>query len=86
MFHDYRKDGISAAFLTTAESALGWEVMLNKRGTTYRQLDDADKANLDKEKALSLLETHPAMVKRPILLHNGTFHIGFKPAQYEDIF
>ena len=85
-FHDYRKDGISAAFLTTAESALGWEVMLNKRGTTYRQLDDADKANLDKEKALSLLETHPAMVKRPILLHNGTFHIGFKPAQYEDIF
>ena len=86
VFHDYRKDGISVAFLTTAESALGGEVMLNKRGTTYRQLDDADKANLDKEKALSLLETHPAMVKRPILLHNGTFHIGFKPAQYEDIF
>ena len=86
VFQDYRKDGISAAFLTTAESALGWEVMLNKRGTTYRQLDDADKANIDKEKALSLLETHPAMVKRPILLHNGTFHIGFKPAQYEDIF
>ena len=86
VFHDYRKDGISAAFLTTAESALGWEVMLNKRGTTYRQLDDADKTNLDKEKALSLLETHPAMVKRPILLHNGTFHIGFKPAQCEDIF
>ena len=47
VFHDYRKDGISAAFLTTAESALGWEVMLNKRGTTYRQLDDADKANID---------------------------------------
>ena len=86
IFFHKKKDGISAAFLTTAESALGWEVMLNKRGTTYRQLDDADKTNLDKEKALSLLETHPAMVKRPILLHNGTFHIGFKPAQYEDIF
>lgn len=85
-FHDYRKDGIDATFLEQAEKQLGWEVMLNKRGTTYRQLDEAEKATIDRSKALALLELHPAMVKRPILFHNNTYHIGFKPAQYEDIF
>ena len=85
-FHDYRKDGIDADFLQRAEATLGWEAMLNKRGTTYRQLDEAEKASIDKDKALALLELHPAMVKRPILLHNNSFYIGFKPAQYEGIF
>lgn len=85
-FHDYRKDGISAEFLARAETHLGWEAMLNKRGTTYRQLDEAEKATIDKDKALALLELHPAMIKRPILVTNDTFHIGFKPAQYEEIF
>ncbi|BFT30689.1 ArsC family reductase [Alteromonas sp. D210916BOD_24] len=85
-FHDYRKDGIDARFLEDAEEQLGWELMLNKRGTTYRQLDDAEKTAIDKAKALAMLEQHPAMVKRPILLHNDTYHIGFKPTQYEAIF
>jgi Spx/MgsR family transcriptional regulator len=85
-FHDYRKDGIDQAFLLKAEAALGWEAMLNKRGTTYRQLDDAEKATIDKDKALALLEQYPAMIKRPILLNGDSFYIGFKPAQYEGIF
>lgn len=85
-FHDYRKDGITDQFLYDAESALGWEAMLNKRGTTFRQLSDEDKADLTKDKALALLKEHPAMIKRPILSHEGQFHIAFKPAQYESIF
>ena len=85
-FHDYRKDGIDNDFLVRAESELGWEAMLNKRGTTIRQLEEQEKANLDKDKALALLELHPAMVKRPILVHDNAFYIGFKPAQYEEIF
>ena len=85
-FHDYRKDGITEDFLNQAEAALGWEVMLNKRGTTYRQLDESEKTDIDRNKALSLLLTYPAMIKRPILCHQGSFHIGFKPAQYEEIF
>ena len=85
-FHDYRKDGIDSDFLEKAESELGWEAMLNKRGTTFRQLDDADKSELNREKALALLIQYPAMVKRPILFHRNAFHIGFKPAQYEEIF
>ncbi len=85
-FHDYRKDGVDSEFLQRAEAHLGWEVILNKRGTTYRQLDEAEKATIDREKALALLELHPAMIKRPIMVHNNQFHIGFKPAQYEEIF
>lgn len=85
-FHDYRKDGVDSEFLQRAEAHLGWEAMLNKRGTTYRQLDEAEKATIDREKALALLELHPAMIKRPIMVHNNQFHIGFKPAQYEEIF
>ena len=85
-FHDYRKDGIDNNFLSRAEAELGWETMLNKRGTTFRQLEEQEKATLNKDKALALLELHPAMVKRPILFHNNTFHIGFKLAQYEEIF
>lgn len=85
-FHDYRKDGVDSEFLQRAEAHLGWEVMLNKRGTTYRQLNEAEKATIDREKALALLELHPAMIKRPIMVHNNQFYIGFKPAQYEEIF
>ncbi|MBT3134338.1 ArsC family reductase [Alteromonas sp. ALT199] len=85
-FHDYRKEGIDNDFLVRAESELGWEAMLNKRGTTFRQLEEQEKASLDKSKALALLELHPAIVKRPILFHDNAFHIGFKPAQYEEIF
>ena len=86
VFHDYRKEGVSPSFLEQAEASLCWDLMLNKRGTTFRQLDESDKANLNREKALALLAQHPAMIKRPITLHNDAFHIGFKPAQFEEIF
>ena len=85
-FHDYRKDGLTSEWLIQAESHLGWEAMLNKRGTTFRQLDDAQKSDLTKDSALPLLLEHPAMIKRPILASGDDFFIGFKPAQYEEIF
>ncbi len=85
-FHDYRKDGLSAEQLAEFESALGWEQLLNKRGTTFRQLDEASKNALDKELALKLLLEHPAMIKRPLLVHNGQYHLGFKAADYDKIF
>ena len=55
-FHDYRKDGIDNDFLVRAEAELGWEAMLNKRGTTFRQLEEQEKASLDKDKALKIFE------------------------------
>lgn len=85
-FHDYRKDGIDRAWLITACQELGWETVLNKRGTTYRQLPDETKQNLTEENVIDLLLEHPAMIKRPILETNGQRHIGFKDAQYQTIF
>lgn len=85
-FHDYRVNGLDQAMLEKFESELGWEAMVNKRGTTFRQLTDEQKANLDKETAMTLMLEYPAMIKRPLLVHNDSYYLGFKPGQYQDIF
>ena len=85
-FHDYRKQGVPQDVLAEALNELGWENVLNKRGTTYRQLSDEQKANLSASTALELLIENPAMIKRPLLVTDNTMHLGFKPAQYEEIF
>lgn len=85
-FHDYRVDGLSHSWLEQVESHLGWQNLLNKRGTTFRQLPELQKQDLDKDKALALLMAHPAMIKRPLLIHNDSYHLGFKADQYREIF
>ena len=85
-FHDYRKDGISAELVNEFAAHSDWQDLVNKRGTTYRQLSDEQKQNLDKESALALLVEQPAMIKRPVLVHNGQYYLGFKAAQYDEIF
>jgi Spx/MgsR family transcriptional regulator len=89
-FHDYRKDGLDKTWLEEAEQALSWENVLNKRGTTFRQLSDEQKNTLNQENAIQLMSEMPAMIKRPILQISANdshqFHLGFKPAQYEEIF
>ncbi|MEH0687781.1 ArsC family reductase [Vibrio cholerae] len=85
-FHDYRKQGIETNLVERFFQQLDWQQVLNKRGTTYRQLSDEQKANLDKETAVSLLVEMPAMIKRPILDVDGKLHLGFKADQYTAIF
>ena len=85
-FHDYRVDGLDADWLRETEAQLGWESLLNKRGTTFRQLSDEQKNNLDKSKALALLLEHPAMIKRPVLVTEKGYFLGFKADQYEEVF
>lgn len=85
-FHDYRKQGIETELVERFCQHLDWQQVLNKRGTTYRQLSDEQKATLDKETAVSLLVEMPAMIKRPILDVDGTLHLGFKADQYTAIF
>ncbi len=85
-FHDYRKDGVSEELVTEFCKNLGWEQVLNKRGTTYRALSDDEKSNLSEASAITHLVTAPAMIKRPILEVNGKLHLGFKAAQYDEIF
>ncbi|MEP7703603.1 ArsC family reductase [Paraglaciecola sp. 25GB23A] len=85
-FHDYRKDGLDMDWLVKTEQHLGWEVMLNKRGTTFRQLNDQQKDNLAAPSALNLMLAQPAMIKRPILIHKQQYYCGFDEKQYQEIF
>ncbi|MCF2858076.1 ArsC family reductase [Pseudoalteromonas sp. SMS1] len=85
-FHDYRKDGLTAQQLDTFVANLGWETVLNKRGTTYRALSDEQKQNLNEASAKQYMLESPAMIKRPILAFNSNYHIGFKADQYQEIF
>lgn len=85
-FHDYRIDGLERAWLIEAESKLGWQSLTNKRGTTFRGLSEQQKATLDKDSALDLLIAHPSMIKRPLLIHRGNYHLGFSESQYIEIF
>lgn len=85
-FHDYRQNGLDEQWLKAAEQALGWELMLNKRGTTFRQLTEEQKQGLDKNAALLLMLEYPAMIKRPILIYNNKYFIGFKAEQYTKAF
>lgn len=85
-FHDYRKDGVNFDMLTEFAAHLDWQDLVNKRGTTYRQLSDEQKQHLDKDNALALLVEQPAMIKRPVLIHNSNYYLGFKAAHYDEIF
>ncbi len=82
-FHDYRKDGIDEGMVSQFCQKFGWEAVLNKRGTTYRQLSDEQKNTLNEQSAQALLIEQPAMIKRPILLSDSVALIGFKAAEYE---
>jgi Spx/MgsR family transcriptional regulator len=85
-FHDYRKQGIDEEMVRQFCSQLDWQQVLNKRGTTYRQLTQEQKEQLDENSAVKLLVEYPAMVKRPILSVDGTLHIGFKAELYASVF
>lgn len=85
-FHDYRADGVDAALLTPAIAQLGWEPLLNTRGTTWRGLPDADKQEMNADKALALMLAHPAIIKRPLLEIDGRYLLGFKDADYQQVF
>lgn len=85
-FHDYRVDGLDKEWLVAAVKKLGWEQVLNKRGTTYRQLPQEVKDNLNEETAIEQLLEAPAMIKRPILETKGELYLGFKDAEYQGIF
>ena len=86
VFHDYRKHGITREQLRTMMAELGWEVMLNRRGNTWRALAETSRAGIDEASALDLMLDNPAIIKRPILAAEGHLHIGFNAKQYQEIF
>lgn len=86
-FHDFRKDGLEAEQLQTWINALGWEPLLNKRGTTWRKISaEVDQENLDTDLAAKLMLEHPAMIKRPVLVKDQEIIVGFKPEEYTELF
>lgn len=85
-FHDYKKEGADAANLSKWADEVGWEVLLNRRGTTYRKLDESDKANIDRNKAVALMVQHPSMIKRPVVVHDGGVLAGFTESIWENTF
>jgi Spx/MgsR family transcriptional regulator len=82
-FHDYKKEGADPARLRRWIAAKGWETVLNRRGTTFRQLAETDKADLDAGKAVALMQAHPSTIKRPVVEHPGGLLVGFDPAQWD---
>ena len=85
-FHDYKTAGIDTATLEGWAAKVGWEVLLNRAGTTFRKLPDADKTGLDQGRAIALMAAQPSMIKRPVLAIGDRLIVGFKPEVYEAAF
>lgn len=85
-FHDFKAQGIDAALLRGWVDQAGWETVLNRAGTTFRGLPDADKQGLDAVKAVALMVTNPSMIKRPVLVDGTRLLVGFKPDAYSAFF
>ncbi|MXP48183.1 ArsC family reductase [Altererythrobacter luteolus] len=91
-FHDYKKEGADPDRLARWADQAGWEVLLNKRGTTFRKLDDADKQDIDLTKAVELMAEHPSMIKRPVAEYDADTNggagllVGFKEDEWSAVF
>ncbi|MEM5493505.1 ArsC family reductase [Hoeflea sp. AS16] len=85
-FNDYKTRGIDRARLERWCEKAGWETVLNRAGMTFRKLDEADKQDLDQEKAIALMLAQPSMIKRPVLEADDRLIVGFKPELYEQFF
>jgi arsenate reductase len=85
-FHDYKASSIDRKSLESWIKEFGWETVLNRAGTTFKKLPDADKEGLDAEKAITLMLAQPSMIKRPMLDLGSRRLVGFKPETYEAAF
>ena len=87
-FHDYRADGLERAQLDTFIAELGWQALLNTRGTTWRKLDESLRNSIDDaDAAAALMLEMPAIIKRPLLCAPGQpMLLGFSETLYSDLF
>lgn len=85
-FHDYKAAGIDLPRLETWTKQVGWEALLNTRGTTWRKLSPSQQANLDEAKALRLMSENPSLIKRPVLENGNALVVGFMPERYFEEF
>jgi arsenate reductase (glutaredoxin) len=78
-FHDYKKQGVDGVALARWVDSVGWEALINRSGTTFRKVPDADKADLDRARAIALMIAHPSLIRRPIVDGSRALLIGFRP-------
>ncbi len=85
-FHDYKKEGASVQQLSEWAHRVGWEKLLNRRGTTWRKLSDAEKSDVTEAQAIALMSAHPSLIKRPVLVSHDQIEVGFSEQRYESLF
>ena len=85
-FHDYKKAGIDKPTLEGWVKKVGWEVLLNRAGTTFKKLPDADRENVTEKKVIALMLAQPSIIKRPVLEAKSKLTVGFKPDDYRKLF
>jgi arsenate reductase len=85
-FHDYKASGIDKATLESWIRKVGWETLLNRAGTTFRKLPDADRDGLTEKRAVALMLAQPSMITRPVLDNGGKLTVGFNPEVYQGVF
>lgn len=84
-FHDFRKDGLDPALLKNWSATVGWETLLNKRGTTWRQLPEETRESINEKAAVKIMLEHPAIIKRPVLVKGKKILVGFNEAEYQKL-
>lgn len=86
-FVDFKKDGVAPAQIAKWQRALGWEVVLNRKGSTWRNLPEGRRAAVtDAASAAVLMAEFPSLIKRPVLIDGDRVHAGFSEAAYEALF
>jgi Spx/MgsR family transcriptional regulator len=84
-FHDYKATGINPVQLRDWVNKVGWETLLNKRSTTWRNLPKETKDNINEVLAIAVMEDQPTIIKRPVLLHNDLIIVGFSEKSYDTV-
>lgn len=84
-FHDYKKLAVPEKELKVWVKQLGWETLLNKRGTTWRKLDEQTKDSIDEASAIQIMLDNPSIIKRPVLVKNSDLLVGFKESEYSQL-
>lgn len=83
-FHDFRQDGLDRQTIENWLQSVDWTVLLNKRGTTWRKLDDPRKDYVDANTAVDLMLEYPTLIKRPVVTDNSGCMVGFNEQEYQN--
>ncbi|MCL1060037.1 ArsC family reductase [Shewanella gelidimarina] len=82
-FHDFREHGLTAEQVEEWVAVVGWETLFNKRSTSFRNLTDTEKNDINEKKAIALMVLYPTLIKRPVLINGSKVNVGFKEAEYK---